>query len=192
MNWSTELIAWLRRYDGAILVFAAVFLVSLAVILATEVYRRARRKKDSVQILRRVLVEVEAPILQVIPPSRAGHGRLGAEAGADTHYSIENLGRTPANLYEISLQFAAATELPASPDYIDKKSIVTVIRPGARIRLARHDAPAGSSVGYGYLKYTDASGSRHVTGFGLRPADGAWVETGGPAYNYRRVESAGR
>ena len=172
--------------------FAAVFLASLAIILAIEVYRRSRRKKDSVQILRRMLVEVEAPILQVIPPSRAGHGPLGADAGADAHYSIENLGRTPANLYEISLQFAAAAELPAFPDYIDKKSIVTVIKPGARIRLARHDAPAGSSVGYGYLKYTDASGSRHVTGFGLRPSGGAWLETGGPAYNYHLVKSAGQ
>jgi hypothetical protein len=190
MDWSTELIAWLQRYDGAIAVFAAVFLVSLAVILAAEAYRRARRKKDSVQILRRVLAEVEAPILQVIPPSPVGDDALGADTGTDAHYSIENCGRTPANLYEISLQFAAATELPASPDYIDKKSIVTVLRPGARIRLARHEAPAGSSVGYGYLKYTDASGSRHITGFGLRPSDGAWVETGGPAYNYRRVQHA--
>jgi hypothetical protein len=158
MNWSTGLIAWLRRYDGAIAVFVAVFLASLAVILATEIYRRSRRKKDTAQILRRVLVEVEAPILQVIPPAPADKGLLRTDTGADAHYSIENFGRTPANLYEISLQFAAEAELPAFPDYTDKKSIVTVIKPGTRIRLARHEAPAGSSVGYGYLKYTDASG----------------------------------
>src|SRR3981081_4414346 len=103
MNWSTELIAWLRRYDGALAVFAAVFVACLAVILAAEAYRRARRKKDSVQILRLVLIEVEAPILQVIPPSPVGADPLGANTGTDAHYSIENCGRTPANLYEISL-----------------------------------------------------------------------------------------
>lgn len=185
----------INEISTAITAVATIFIAVFTIVLALVTNRQAKLTKRTADIAERALVELEQPILQIVDPFPGYTGSLlgdNEDKGMLAHYSIENFGRTPATLHEISLQFGNWSERPSPPRYEAKVSILTVIPQGNKIKMVPHQLPPTAEKGpfvFGYLKYADIFGMHHTMGFGLRRSqDKIWIVSGGAEYNYHRIE----
>jgi len=154
-----------------------------------ETRKAAKAAERAAVVAERALVDLEGPILQVVDPFPSIDNPLSDEdCGMSAHYSIENFGRTPATLHEVSLQFWSLTEPLNRPVYSTIIPMMTVIPQGRRIKMDSHPIHMQGMLAFGYLDYTDIFGSQHRTGFGLTRKDRVWVVVGGATYNYHRIE----
>jgi hypothetical protein len=145
-----------------------------------ETRKAAKAAEKAAEVAEKALVDLERPILQIIDPFVGIDAPLSeTNHGISAHYSIENFGRTPATLHEISLQFGTIVEPLNPPNYTVKIPIMTFIAQGKRVRMEAHPLPESGSFVFGYLKYTDIFGFVHVAGFGLKRQNKIWIVTGG-------------
>jgi hypothetical protein len=133
-------------------------------------------------------------------------------------FRFRNVGRTPLRLVESKVQFHLATELVEPPDYGDhplnmkgtilpqNEKLFRMYRlydpklPRARLPDVTYDLITNTNdvflVLYGYIRYIDAFGKRHITGFGYQYSALASIYSkrsefqvyGSDAYNYTKKD----
>ena len=165
---------------------------------------------------RGVVVVDEIELTNFLPESK-----LKPDQSLYISFRFRNIGRTPLRLIESKIQFHLAIELIEPPDYgnhaINMKGQVLaqdeyLFRfyplydprvPSARLPDVTYDMVSSTSdlflVFYGYLRYIDAFGVRHIRGFGFQYSALAAIISkrsqfqvyGSDAYNYERKEKRG-
>jgi hypothetical protein len=133
-------------------------------------------------------------------------------------FRFRNIGRTPLRLVESKVQFRLATELVEPPDYGEhplnmrgqilpqNESLFRMYRlydpklPRARLPDVTYDLVTSSNdvflILYGYIRYIDVFGERHITGFGYQYGAAASIVSkrdefllyGSDAYNYTKKD----
>jgi hypothetical protein len=202
-----SLIDVIQTYNGAVTAIATAVIAFFTVVLAWVTNRQARLTKQSVRISELALTELERPVLHVVEPTLSLDDS-DAEEGMRVNYKISNFGRTPATLHEISVRLAVLSALPKPPEYGGILKNVIIVPQGQTIPMLSRGLSAGSRAEYrnkpgdggvdafffGYMKYTDIFGNRHFAGFALKhdAIEKIWLVTGGPDYNFHRLDQGSR